>query len=145
MERHVVVILLTRQQLDALDVLGGDVVAQLDDDAPVFGIDQKRVLWIGAGRQLYLRESRRHTDQKGQSCKQADHGISRAQRPDVPANFAFSRTATGGGTNGETSPPMEAICRTSVAVIGRTAGAAGRKTVCTAGAIVAFIPAISIS
>src|SRR3954462_3636537 len=60
----------------------------------------------------------------------------------LPANFAFRRAATGGGTNSETSPPMEAICRTSVAVIGRTAGAAGTNTVWTAGAMVAFMPAI---
>ena len=40
---------------------------------------------------------------------------------------------------------MDAICRTSVAVIGRVIGEAGRKTVCTAGAIVPFMPAISIS
>ena len=62
-----------------------------------------------------------------------------------PANFAFSRAATGGGTNGVTSPPMDAICLTSVAVIGRTAGEAGRNTVCTSAAITAFMPAISIS
>ena len=62
-----------------------------------------------------------------------------------PANFAFSRAATGGGTKGVTSPPMDAICLTSVAVIGRTAGEAGRNTVCTSAAITAFMPAISIS
>src|SRR5262249_22476774 len=143
-ERHVVVILLACKQLDALHVLGGDVVAQLDDDAAVFGVDQERVLRIGAGGQL-LRKGGRRTDQRGKKCKQADHGNSRAQRPDLPANFAFRRTATGGGTNGDTSPPIDAICRTSVAVIGRTVGAAGRKTPCTAGAIAAFIPPISIS
>ena len=43
------------------------------------------------------------------------------------------------------SPPIRAIWRTKVAVIGRAAGLAGRKTVWTAGAIVPFIPAICIS
>ena len=40
---------------------------------------------------------------------------------------------------------MEAIWRTSVAVIGRTVGEAGKKIVCTAGAMTAFMPDISIS
>ena len=47
--------------------------------------------------------------------------------------------------SGETSPPIDAIWRTSVAVIGRTDGEAGRKTVCTSGAMAPFMPAISIS
>ena len=51
--------------------------------------------------------------------------------PDVPAP--------------ETLPPMEAICRTSVAVIGRTDTEAGTNTVCTSGAMLSFIPAICIS
>ena len=49
-------------------------------------------------------------------------------------NFFFSRAATGAGTKPETSPPMLTICRTKVAVIGRTAGAAGKNTVCMSGA-----------
>src|SRR5258708_9961285 len=126
-ERDVVVILLPRQQLDALDVLGGDVVAQLDDDATVFGVDQKRVLRIGTRGKL-LRAGGRPPDQRGKKCKQADHGASRGQRPDLPANVAFRRTATGAGTNGDTSPPMDAICRTSVALIGRTIGEVGTET-----------------
>jgi len=52
---------------------------------------------------------------------------------------------TDDGTNCDTSPPIDAICRTSVAVIGRMIGDAGRNTVCTAGAMAPFIPAISIS
>jgi len=36
---------------------------------------------------------------------------------------------------------MPAICRTNVAVIGRTAGEAGRNTVTTSGAIAPFMPA----
>ena len=45
-----------------------------------------------------------------------------------PANLAFSRATTDGGTKGVTSPPMDAICLTSVAVIGRTAGEAGQPS-----------------
>src|SRR5262249_61292706 len=105
----------------------------------VFGVEEERVLRIGTRGKL-LREGGRHADQRGKKGKQADHGLSRGQRPDLPANFAFRRTAAGGGTNGDTSPPMDAICRPSVALIGRTLGEAGRKTVCTAGAMVAFMP-----
>src|SRR6478736_3257722 len=57
------------------------------------------------------------------------------------ANFALSWAATCGGTKAETSPPMPAIWRTKVAVIGRTMGEAGRNTVCTSGAMAPFMPA----
>ena len=60
-------------------------------------------------------------------------------------NFPFSAAMTFGGAKGEASPPMEAICRTSVAVIGRTGEEAGRKTVRSSGAIAPFMPAICIS
>src|SRR5262249_57614910 len=123
------------EEVGAVGGVGGGGVGEVDDDGGVFGGDQERVLRIGAGGQL-LCEGGRHTDQRGKQCKQADHGISRGQRPDLPANFAFRRTATGGGTNGDTSPPMDAICRTSGALIGRAIGEAGRKTVWTAGAMV---------
>ena len=42
-------------------------------------------------------------------------------RPEL-GEFRFKRAATARGTKAETSPPMPAICRTKVAVIGRTAG-----------------------
>ena len=58
---------------------------------------------------------------------------------------SFSRAATGAGTKAVMSPPILAIWRTKVAVIGRTAGLAGRNTVWIAGAMVPFIPAICIS
>ena len=45
------------------------------------------------------------------------------------ANFAFSAATTFGGAKGEASPPIEAIWRTRVAVIGLTGDEAGRKTV----------------
>ena len=60
-------------------------------------------------------------------------------------NFFFSRAATAAGTKAETSPPMPAIWRTNVAVIGRAAGEAGRNTVCMSAAMAPFMPAICIS
>ncbi len=60
-------------------------------------------------------------------------------------NFAFSAAATLGGAKGEASPPIEAIWRTSVAVIGLTGEDAGRKIVRSSGAIAPFMPAICIS
>src|SRR5262245_32756942 len=51
-------------------------------------------------------------------------------------NFALRLAATEAGTKAETSPPIEAIWRTSVAVIGRIGAEAGTNTVCTSGAIV---------
>lgn len=56
----------------------------------------------------------------------------RAHRP----SLAVSRSATTGGTKGVMSPPIRAICRTSVAVMCRSCGDAGRKTVCSQGASV---------
>src|SRR3984885_1773722 len=64
---------------------------------------------------------------------------------EVFANFAFSALITFGGANAEASPPIEAICRTKVAVIGLTGEDAGRKTVRNSGAIAPFMPAICIS
>jgi hypothetical protein len=61
------------------------------------------------------------------------------------SNFAFSAFTTFGGAKGEASPPIEAIWRTSVAVIGLTGDEAGRKTVRISGAIAPFMPAICIS
>ncbi len=63
----------------------------------------------------------------------------------APANFALSAATTFGGAKGEASPPIEAIWRTSVAVIGLTGEDEGRKTVRSSGAIAPFMPAICIS
>jgi len=60
-------------------------------------------------------------------------------------NFAFSASTTFGGAKGEASPPIEAIWRTRVAVIGLTGEEAGRKTVRSSGAMAPFMPAICIS
>jgi hypothetical protein len=48
-------------------------------------------------------------------------------------NFVFSALITLGGAKWDASPPIEAICRTRVAVIGRTGDDAGRKTVRRSG------------
>src|SRR5688572_20939357 len=61
------------------------------------------------------------------------------------ATFDFSLLATPGETNCETLPPIMAICRTSVPVMCRTPGLAGRNTVSTSGTIAPFVPAICIS
>src|SRR5262249_53722054 len=60
-------------------------------------------------------------------------------------NLAFRLAATEAGTKADTLPPIPAIWRTSVAVIGRTATEAGTNTVCTLGAMASFMPAICIS
>ena len=62
-----------------------------------------------------------------------------------PTRLLLSRAATEAGTKLDTSPPMPAIWRTKVAVIGRTAGEAGRNTVWICGAMAPFMPAICIS
>src|SRR5436305_1910083 len=54
---------------------------------------------------------------------QADERVTRLKS--LQPNLAFKALATAGGTKAETSPPMPAIWRTRVAVIGRTAGDAG--------------------
>src|SRR5262249_4764986 len=64
-----------RQLLDALGVLRRKIVAQLDGDAAVFGVDENGVLWIGAGRQL-LREQRGRPNQKRKQHEQSGHGTS---------------------------------------------------------------------
>ena len=57
-ERHAVVEVLARELLQPRGVARRDVVAQLDDDAALRGVDQQRVLRIGAGRQAWLGKSR---------------------------------------------------------------------------------------
>jgi hypothetical protein len=51
-ERHIVIKLVAGELLEARGMLRGDVVAQLHDDAALRGVDDKRVLRIGAGGQL---------------------------------------------------------------------------------------------
>src|SRR6185312_12080208 len=56
------------------------------------------------------------------TCARARGSAGLLYQPDLPANFDFRRATTLAGTKDDTSPPMEEIWRTSVAVIGRTAG-----------------------
>ena len=77
-ERHVVVEALARELLDALGVLGREVVAQLDDDAAFFGVEQDGVLRIEAGRQFHLRErGAQGANERANDGENADHENSR--------------------------------------------------------------------
>ena len=144
-ERHVVVVALARQLLDALGMLGREVGAQLDDDAALGGVDHDRIRLVEIGGQR-LRDRGSRADQRGEKAKNSDHENSGSEESAAQlANLVLRLAATAGGTNAETSPPMAAIWRTSVAVIGRTATEAGTNTVCTSGAMVSFMPAICIS
>ena len=154
MERHVVVVALARELLDALGMLGREVAPQLDHDAALGGVDHDRIRLVEiGGKRLGDRGDR--ADERGDECEDSDHENSghvkagnRFKSRDSTrqsANLVFRLAATDGGTNADTSPPMAAIWRTSVAVIGRTATEAGRNTVCTSGAMVSFMPAICIS
>src|SRR5262249_20302357 len=136
--------MLAGERLDALDVLGRKIGPQADDDAAVFGLEEHRILRIEAGRHR-CGEHGHDADERNQEGEHTGHGDSLAQAPDLPANLDLRRRATAAGTKAETSPPIAAIWRTSVAVMGRTIGEAGRNTVCTSGAMASFMPAICIS
>src|SRR4051794_4699390 len=151
-ERHVVVIALARELLDALGVLGRKVRPQLDDDAALGGVDDDGVGLVEAGRQG-LRERRHRKQNRGKkpdkNCENSDHDNSgsemRKETRRYQANFALSWAATSGGTKAETSPPMAAIWRTKVAGIGRAMGETRRKNGCTPGALAPLMPAGCIS
>ena len=49
---NIIIVLLARELLDALGMLGRNVVAQLDGDAAVFGIYENGILRIGPGGRL---------------------------------------------------------------------------------------------
>ena len=72
MERHVVVIALARQQLDALGMLGGEVVPQLDHDAALGGVDHNRIRLVEIGGQ-WLGDRGNCANQRGDECENADH------------------------------------------------------------------------
>jgi hypothetical protein len=107
-ERHVVIILVARELLDAFGMLGREVGPQLENDAAHIGIDDDGVLGIGTGRQLYgLRERRRSANQAGKNGEQSDHGTP-PPAPALPANCFQARSGRR-RHNGETLPPIAAI------------------------------------
>ncbi|MET4761001.1 hypothetical protein ABH970_001373 [Bradyrhizobium ottawaense] len=79
MERHVVVIALARELLDALGMLGRDIGAQLDDDAALGGVDDDGVGLVEVGRQL-LRHRRHREQKRGKNCENSDHDNSGSER-----------------------------------------------------------------
>ena len=131
------------QLLDLLDMLGREVRPQRDRHVAVLQRDDHGVLGIGGEcrRDEGGGEKRENGhERRGEPCKM--HGeFSESQF----LNLATSGLTTAFGTKGRMSPPIDAIWRTSVAVMVRTEGLAGRKTVCSSGAIVSFMPAICIS
>ena len=140
---------LAGQRLQALDVLGREVRSQRDGHRAVLQFQDERVFRVG-------RLGRSRDDQVIQNAARAAASV--ASFMEIPLCRAKGRPlrpqrrvercrckATTGGTNGSMSPPMPAIWRTSVAVMWRASGLAGRNTVCSQGAIVPFIPAICIS
>ena len=143
------------QIVETVGAVRGPVAMHLDHERTLAGVElhlvgRRRLFVQGGGIGEVLRgggcgQYRCGQYQREQASDNVDHVISRIKRFQTLANLRFSRAATSAGTKAETSPPMAAIWRTKVAVIGRTAGDGGRKTVCTPGAMAAFIPAICIS
>ena len=76
MERHVVVKMLAREQLEPLGVERRDFGVQLDDHPTVFGVEVKRVLRIETGRERFG-EDWCCTHDGEQYGKDAGHVISR--------------------------------------------------------------------
>ncbi len=142
MEGDIVVFALGSEVLDLGNVLGRDIRHQLDHDRAILQLDGQEVL-VGLG----LGSAEAGDGQQQSGCELDElHDHSRFLRSAAQRPYLELRAAsTGAGTKALTSPPMAAIWRTNVAVMGREAVAAGRKTVCTSGAMVAFMPAICIS
>ena len=135
-------------------VLRREIGAQLDGDAAILGVEIDRVV---VGGPCHGREPDHGGEGQGQEGGPPMEGPMSHEgavsgplkegdgRDQACVKRAASRSATRGGTKGETSPPMAAIWRTRVAVIGRTPVEAGRNTVCTSGAMAPFMPASCIS
>src|SRR5690606_22220333 len=135
-------------RLDLLDMFRRQIRAQRDDHISVLEREDQPF----TRRRRGLRQAGGNAEGDGQSGggKGADHGASVKLHEYTPAraqeeNLSRRAVATGAGTKGRTSPPIAAICLTNVAVMVRTGGLAGRKIVCSSGAMVAFMPAICIS
>ena len=71
-ERHVVVIAVARELLDALGMLGREIGAQLDDDAALGGVDHDRILLVETGGKR-LRDRGSGADQRGDEGESSDH------------------------------------------------------------------------
>jgi hypothetical protein len=72
MERHVVVIALARELLDALGMLGREVGPQLDHDAALAGVNHDRIRLVEIGGQR-LGDRGSHEEQRGDECENSDH------------------------------------------------------------------------
>src|SRR5690606_36194870 len=143
---HIVIGSVPGKLLDAPHMLGRQIRPQSYFHLPAFKLDHQRVFRLcGLPFGGAKRDACGKTKGCGEGRKAHEVTLRLCPCPFQAANFAFSASATTAGTKGLTSPPMEAICRTSVAVIVRTEGLAGRKTVCRSGAMVSFMPAICIS
>ena len=75
-ERHVVVIAVARQRLDALGVLRCQIGAQLDDDAALGGVDDDRIGLVEIGGQR-LGQCGSRAYQRSEQAKNSDHESSR--------------------------------------------------------------------
>ena len=139
-EGDVVVGAFAGQRLDLLDMLRREVGPQRNRHVAVLQRDDQRILRICGEGELGCEQCRGHDARRSEPFQ---HELS--PEPYLDLNFALSGATTAAGTKGRMSPPIDAIWRTSVAVMVRTEGLAGRKTVCSSGAIVSFMPAICIS
>src|SRR5690606_19603667 len=123
-EGDVVVFAAAHQRLDLLDVPGRDVGPERDGHLAVLELEDQRVLRLGGKRGRAGEHAGGDDEGRGKPQK-AHEGYSRFQA----LNLASSAAATLAGTKGRTLPPIAAIWRTSVAVMVRTEGLAGRNTV----------------
>ena len=106
-ERHVVVEVLARELLEALGVLGREVVAQLDDDAAVLGVDEEGVLRIERRPASWLRDGGSGTDQGGEDGEASGSWKLPVQRPVFAGEFRFQPGRDRRRHEGDTSPPMD--------------------------------------
>ena len=124
MEGDIVVEMLLGELLDALDMLGREVGAQLDGDAAVFGVEIEQLVF-GArhGRGAKRGDGRGGEKQTAGEFHEASLCLPRL----LMARLRASTEAA--GAKADTSPPSAAIWRTKVPLTWRSPGEAGRKTV----------------
>ena len=141
-EGDIVIGALAHQLLDLRDMLRREVRPQRDRHVAVLQRDDHGVFGIG-GEAPAMPPSRAASTTNNEASFLSCMDVSPEFYFDL--NLAVSASATTAGTKGRMSPPIDAIWRTSVAVMVRTEGLAGRNTVCRSGAMVSFMPAICIS